>query len=290
MMKKFLPIYGLLVLSVLALTGCKEKAFEFDLDKHIGICGMNRAQAAVACGLDYLEANVATFLVPEQSDSAFAAQRAAADTLGLPVYSANGFFPRDILVVGPEADLERAGRYAEVAIRRAAEAGLQILVLGSSRSRSIPEGFPREEAEEQFLSLLKGMAPVAEECGVIVAIEPLQESETNFINTVAEGAEMARRADSPNICVIADLFHMARVGETPDGILAAADKLVHCHIAEVGERTAPGVAGDDFTPYLKALKQIGYTGRISFECKWGNVAAELPVAVQVLKEQIQSIK
>ena len=277
------------LLALLALVSCQDK-YEFQLDRHIGMCGFVRAAASVACGLDYLEANVAGFLVPEADDSTFAAQRAAADTLGLPVYSANGFFPRDIKVVGPEADLERAGRYAETAIRRAAEAGLKILVLGSSRSRTIPEGFPREEAENQFLSLLKGMAPVAEECGVIVAIEPLQESETNFINRVSEGAEMARRVGSPNICVIADFFHMARVGEGPEGILGAADKLVHCHIAEVRDRTAPGVDGDDFTPYLRALKEIKYAGGISFEGKWGDVDKELPVAVQVLKEQIQSVK
>ena len=288
MIRFFRPLCAA-VLALSLAVGCRQ-APSFDLDEHIGVCGFNRAPAAVACGLEYLEANVATFLVPEQSDSAFAAQRAAADTLGLPVYSANGFFPRDLLVVGPEADPERAARYAETAIRRAAEAGLKILVLGSSRSRSIPDGFSREEAEEQFLTLLKGMAPAAEKYGVIVAVEPLQESETNFINTVAEGAEMARRTGSPNIAVIADFFHMAREGEPPADIVGAADKLVHCHIAECAERTPPGVDGDDFTPYFKALKQIGYTGRISLECRWGDVADQMPVAVQVMKEQIQAVK
>ena len=222
--------------------------------------------------------------------AAFAAQRAKADSLGLPIETANGFFPRDIIVVGPDADLERAIRYSETAIRRASEAGLEILVLGSSRSRSIPEGFSREEAEEQFLSLLKGMAPTAEKYGVIVAIEPLQQSETNFINTVREGAEIARRSGSPNIAVIADFFHMARESEPVSDIVDAADKLVHCHIAEVGNRTPPGVDGDDFTPYFQALKQIGYKGRISIESRWDDVAAQMPVAVQVMKEQIQAVK
>ena len=277
------------LVTLLALLAC-QKQNEFQLDQHIGVCGLNRAEAAVACGMAYLEANVSSFLVPEDSEEAFAAQRAKADSLGLPIETANGFFPREILVVGPDADLERALRYSETAIRRASEAGLKILVLGSSRSRSIPEGFSREEAEEQFLSLLKGMAPAAEKYGVIVAIEPLQESETNFINTVKEGAEMARRTGSPNIAVIADFFHMAREAEPVTDIVDAADKLVHCHIAEVGNRTPPGVDGDDFTPYFKALKQIGYDGRISIESRWDDVAAQMPVAVQVMKDQIQAIK
>ena len=289
MRKLIITFFSLSFLSLIVFTACQENG-KFQLDKHIGICGLDFASAARACGLDYMEANVSGFLVPEQPDSVFAQNRALAAECQPPIYSANGFFPRDIVVVGPDADLERAGRYAEVAIRRASEIGIKILVLGSSRSRSIPEGFSREEAEEQFLSLLKGMAPAAEKYGVIVAIEPLQKSETNFINTVKEGAEMARKTGSPNIAVIADFYHMAREGESPDDIVGAADKLVHCHIAEVENRTAPGVAGDDFTPYLKALKQIHYTGGISFECGWKDINEQLPVAVQVLKEQIQAVK
>ena len=73
------------------------------------------------------------------------------------------------------------------------EIGIKILVLGSSGSRSIPEGFDRAEAEEQFTGFLKKIAPAAEKYGVIVAIEPLQTQETNFINTVKEGAEIARK-------------------------------------------------------------------------------------------------
>ena len=277
------------LLALVSLSGC-QKTEAFRLDERIGVCGINRAGAAIASGMTYLEANVSSFLVPEDTDEAFAAQRAKADSLGLPIETANGFFPKDILVVGPNADLERALRYSETAIRRASEAGLQVLVLGSSRSRSIPEGFSREEAEEQFLSLLKGMAPTAEKYGVIVAIEPLQKSETNFINTVKEGAEIARRTGSPNIAVIADFFHMARESEPVSDIVESADKLVHCHIAEVANRTPPGVDGDDFTPYFKALKQIGYKGRISIESRWDDVAAQMPVAVQVMKEQIQAVK
>ena len=72
--------------------------------------------------------------------------------------------------------------------------------------------------------------------------------------------------------------------------IKSADKLVHCHIAECEERTAPGVKGDDFTPYFKALKEIKYDGRISFECSWQDVSAQLPKAVEVMKEQINSIK
>ena len=289
MRKNHLFLFLSAVFAAAVLDSCAPK-YEFTLDEHLGICGTGWAEAAKKAGLDYLEANVTGFLMPEKSDEEFAANKALAATITPPIYSANGFFPGDIKVVGPEADIERAVRYSETAIRRASEIGIKILVLGSSGSRSIPEGFDRGKAEEQFTSFLKKIAPAAEKYGVIVALEPLQTAETNFINTVAEGAQIARNTGSDNICVIADLFHMARMKESPEDIVTSADKLVHCHIAEVEERTAPGVKGDDFTPYLKALKQIKYTGRMSFECSWQDIDTQLPKAIGTMKEQILSIK
>ncbi len=282
---------GLAVLAaaVLLLPGCR-KSPSFELDKHIGICGTAHAEAAAAAGLDYLEANVFKFLMPEQSDEDFAPNAELAKTLVPPIYSANGFYPGDIRLTGPDAETERAIQYANTAIRRAAQIGMKVLVLGSGRARAIPEGFDRAEAEAQFIALLKGMAPAAEQYDVLIAIEPLQLSECNFINLVTEGAEIARKTGSSHICVLADFYHMARMNEGAEAIVAAADKLVHCHIAECRQRTAPGVDGDDFTPYFRALKEIGYTGRISFECRWDDISAQLPEAVRVMKEQIESVK
>lgn len=280
----------LAVLAVALLATCCKPDYEFNLDEHIGICGLGRAEAAEACGLDYIEATVSGFLIPEQSEEDFAANKALAAEIDPSIYSANGFYPGEIKLVGPDADLERAVNYANTAIRRASEIGMKILVLGSGGARNIPEGFSREEAEKQFVALLKGMAPAAEEYDIKIGIEPLQPAETNFINSVKEGAEISRKAGSPNIGVIADLFHVARVNEPPQDIIDAADKLVHCHIAEVEERTPPGVKGDDFTPYFKALKDIKYDGRISIECGWADIDAQLPVAIETMKKQIQSVK
>ena len=277
-----------LAVGCLLFQGCGSK-YVFQLDEHIGICGTGWAEVARKCGLNYLEANVSGFLCPESEEEAFEANLASMEG-SLPIYSANGFFPGSIKVVGPEAETERAIRYSENAIRRAAKVGMKVLVLGSSGSRSIPEGFSREEAEDQFIALLKGLAPSAEKYGVKVGIEPLQTDETNFINTVREGAAITRKVGSPNVGVIADFFHMARMDEDPEAIVESADKLVHCHIAEKEKRTPPGVMGDDFTPYYKALKKIRYTGGISIECGWSDIETQLPEAVRTMREQICSVK
>jgi sugar phosphate isomerase/epimerase len=76
---------------------------------------------------------------------------------------------------------------------------------------------------------------------------------------------------------------MMRENEGPEALIEARSYLVHCHIAELKDRTAPGMAGDDFRPYLDALKKIGYQGGISIEGSWKS--EDLPKALLVLREQ-----
>ena len=88
------------------------------------------------------------------------------------------------------------------------EIGLKVMVLGSGTARNIPEGFSRDEAVKQFTELCRQLAKVAEQYNVVIAIEPLQHSETNFINTVSEGADIARAVNNSHLGVLADFFHM----------------------------------------------------------------------------------
>lgn len=286
-MKVFFRLLGAVLLGF--LSGCAGNR-PLSLGERIGICG-NPADAELMkeAGVAYVETNVSGFLIPESGEEDFAANRAVAGACALPIYSANGFFPGDLKIVGPEADMERALRYSETALRRASEIGIKCLVLGSGRSRTVPDGFDHAEAEEQFLSLLKGIAPFAEKYDITIVIEPLRSEETNLINTVCEGAEMARRSGSDHICVLADFYHMLQNGESPESLIRCRDRLRHCHIAEKDRRTPPGVCGDDFTPFFRALREIGYEGGISIECGWSDREVELPKAINTMKEQINKI-
>ncbi len=252
----------------------------------IGVCtSINNAALALKAGCVYLEEGVGRLLIPDRSEEEFKQKKEAAAACGLPVKACNSFLPGSLKSTGSEADHEGVLRFAETAFRRAAEVGVETIVFGSSGSRRIPEGFDREHAREQFIHLLGRMGPLAESNNVTVAIEPLQRSECNFINTVTEGAGIVRAVNHPHIRLLADIYHMMREDEGPEAIRAAGDLLVHLHIAEKAERTPPGTAGDDFTPYFRALKEIGYDGLLSIECRWDDMAGQLPRAVRTLNEQ-----
>jgi sugar phosphate isomerase/epimerase len=253
----------------------------------LGICtSIVNAAAVKSAGGDYVEESVQGFLLPDKPDSEFREKAKSAEGPPLPVLACNNFLPASLKSVGPDARPDEIVAYAESAFRRAGEIGVTTVVFGSSGSRSIPGGFDRAEARRQFVGLLRRLGPIAAAHGVVVAIEPLNRDECNFINTVAEGAAIVREAGHPNIRLLADIYHMLRENEGPEALVAAGPLLRHVHLAEKDRRTPPGVAGDDFRPYLQALRRAGYAGAISIECRWEDLAAQLPAALKALREQL----
>lgn len=250
--------------------------------QQIGICAsINDAPALAAAGADFVEELILRFLTPESPD--FTAPKTV-----LPVRAANVFYPPALKCTGPDVDLARLVRHADIVFQRAQQAGIQTIVFGSGGSRRIPAGFSKSNAEEQFVALLKAIAPLAARSGITVVIEPLNKAECNFILSVPEADALARACNHPSVRVLADLYHMRKDGQTPDDILRYGSWLRHVHVAELEDHAAPGVHGEDLRPFFRALKKVGYTGPVSMECKWGDLAAEAGAAVRALREQINS--
>ena len=256
----------------------------------LGVCQSTKNAAMVKeAGFVYLEEGVSGYLMPKEPDEAFARRQAEVKTAALPVRYCNGFIPGDLKLVGPEPRHDDAVKYASTALVRAGKAGVRAIVLGSGGARRVPEGFDKEKALAQFVEFARRIAPVARDNGVTVVLEPLNRGETNFINSVSEGIGVVDAVGHEGFRLLADFYHLLREDEGPESIVKAGARLRHCHVAEKAERTSPGTKGDDFRPYLRALKQIGYRGGLSMECKWKNLANDLPVARRTLAEQIASV-
>jgi sugar phosphate isomerase/epimerase len=255
-----------------------------------GACqGPDKAATMKAAGYDFIELGVGSLLVPSAPEAEFEAKFEKMGVLALPIRSAAGFFPADLKLVGPDVKIDAILKHADTCFRRAKKAGMPFIVLGSGGARKIPDGFDPAKARDQFVEVCKKMGPLAGPHGVTVVLEPLNKGETNFFNSVAEGIGLVDAIAHPNIQLLADIYHMLREDEGPESILKAGARLRHCHIAEKESRTSPGTKGDDFRPYFKALKAIGYQGGVSVEGKWGKpVEDELPRALKTMKEQCAS--
>jgi len=252
----------------------------------VGICAsVPLAGELAGSGAEFLEENVQSFLAPESSDQAFEPNLRAAGACPLPVAAANCFLPGALKCVGPSVDRARLMRYAEKAFERARMVGIATIVFGSGGARRVPEGFSRDEALDQFVDLLRCMAPLARERGVTLAVEPLNRGECNLLNKLEAAALVVERCGSRAVRLLADIYHMAREKEPPSELERFGGLLAHVHVAEAKDRTAPGVAGDDFRPYFAALARAGYGGAISIECRWKDVRSEAPRAVEIVRRQ-----
>lgn len=238
---------------------------------------------------DFIEGNVQSFLVPEQDDASFAPNLAAARSSLRPLVAANCFLPGGLKCVGPVVDQSRLEHYAATAFRRAEACGIEVIVFGSGGSRRVPDGFAHDKAFTQFVDLLRAIAPLAARHRVTLVVEPLNRAECNFINSLAEGAEVVKAAGHSSVRLLADFYHMLREDESPDEIRRHGSLLAHTHIAERDKRTPVGVAGDDFRPHLAALRTTGFRGRLAFECNWSDVHSQVARSVETLRRMMADV-
>jgi sugar phosphate isomerase/epimerase len=253
---------------------------------NIGICQSPEGAASLPAVFDYLEVNVQAFLVPEADEAAFLPHLEAATQGARPVRAANCFLPAGLKSVGPDLDRARLLRYAETAFARAQRAGIRTIVFGSGGSRQVPAGYPVDQAAKDFIAVLKMIAPAAGAHDVTVVVEPLGRRECNFINSVAEGAAVVEQCNHPAVRLLADSYHMRTDNEPFDQVARFGRLIRHVHIAELENRGWPGRTREDQTAFFAALKQSGYTGSVSMECSWDDPAANLPPAVEWIREML----
>ncbi|HEY6125436.1 MAG TPA: TIM barrel protein [Steroidobacteraceae bacterium] len=233
----------------------------------IGITAkVERAAALKAAGADFLVESAADFLVPFAGDAAFAANRARAAASELPIRGCNSFMRDPSLVcVGPRADHVRVIAYAATAFARLQAIGGEYIVFGSNTARRIPDGWSKAQADTQFIELLKRMAPLAERHGITVGVEMQRTSECNYLNHIEEVVGVVAPVNHANIRVLADLFHMRVMGDSPQQLERAMPWVGLVELAEREQRTLPGIAGDDFRPYFAALSRGQYRGLVDIE-------------------------
>ena len=238
----------------------------------IGVCASpNEARLISELKYDYLEAEFAKLAALD--DDAFREQTALLERASLPAEAFCIFFTaanRLYAANGDQAPLLREiADYAERGFSRAASWGGKIAVIGSGDARKIPEGMTRKEIEPQFARVLAVCGEAAARHGMRIVVEPLWSAACNFINTVAEGAAVARLADQSAVGLLADYYHMSKNGDDVDSLPKYADILWHIHYGGPEDRGAPE-SGDEsiLARFADVLAKCPEAERISLECYW----------------------
>ncbi len=138
---------------------------------------------------------------------------------------------------------------------------------------SIPPGGPldgmsRSEAMALFYQGLERVAPLAEELGVMILVEPEPDL---MIETSAQFIEFIRPIQSKAIGLNFDIGHFFCVGENPARVFEVLFEWVgHVHIEDIDadrehNHLIAGRGAIEFEDIFKSMVDLGYTGNISLE-------------------------
>ena len=248
----------------------------------LGVCASPDSAAQVAAaGFEYIECAFSP--LAGMSEEEFIAARDCVLASPIRAEAFNLMVPGSVPVAGPTVSQYNIRQYLDKALPRAASMGCQVIVFGSGGARKVPEGYDKHEAYEDIIAYLRVAGDRSAKFGITIAIEPLRAAECNILNSVAEATWIAHRVNHPNVKVLVDNYHVVKDNQSFHEIRAAGCLMAHTHISNPYTRAFP-LPGDgcDYTGYFSALKDIGYSGRMSVEGNTDNFEGDLPKAFALL--------
>jgi sugar phosphate isomerase/epimerase len=141
---------------------------------------------------------------------------------------------------------------------------------GMWTNRLPPFDPPPRTPEEDHAILVEHVAELGEyarKAGVLLLLEPLNRYEDHMLNTVAQACDVVTDAGSDGVRVLADTYHMNIEEVDPCASLRnGARWLGAVHLSD-SNRHQPGEGHVDFAATLETLRDVGFDGRLSVECR-----------------------
>ena len=220
-----------------------------------------------AWGYDYIELPLMSIVA--LSEDEFTAMKQRIADAGLACDSACNLFPGSVPVIGENVSEKVIRDYLDVGFTRAKEMGVKKLIFGSAGARKLGS-YDKEKADVQFLSCLGILEEYCTKYDMEVLIECIRRGEADYINTLAEGAAMAMKAQDAgyrHILLMADLFHMNCNGEPISDFEKYLPIVHHVHVCDVDREIPVGKFNDFLSDGVKIIKRYGYDRTVSYEAK-----------------------
>ena len=126
---------------------------------------------------------------------------------------------------------------------------------------------PQADEETEWNWAVEGLREIndhAKKEGVLIAVEPLNRFETNFLNRHDQAILLAKEVGE-NCGVCLDAFHMnIEEANFRKALLETGDMLFDFHVAD-NNRMAPGMGALNWRDIVGTLNEIGYNGALTVE-------------------------
>jgi hydroxypyruvate isomerase len=130
-------------------------------------------------------------------------------------------------------------------------------------------GFTRQEQHQSLVDGLKAAAPLVEEAGITLVIEPLNELVDHagyFLIRSQEAFEIVEEVDSPRVRVVFDIYHQqVSEGHLIHNITANLPKIGHFHAAGNPGRHELTIGEIHYPAIIDVLRSQRYEGYFGLE-------------------------
>ena len=139
----------------------------------------------------------------------------------------------------------------------------------------------KQQERDWCLENLREVGKIAQQCGVVVGVEPLNRFETDMINTVEQALLLVREAGHPSLKISLDTFHNNIEEKNIAASIRAIGKDLLCHVqGNESDRGTPGTGNVDWPGIKAALTDIGYDGAVVIET-FGAPSGEMAKAASI---------
>jgi hydroxypyruvate isomerase len=131
-----------------------------------------------------------------------------------------------------------------------------------------PEDVPVERCLETAAANLYAAAPMIEEAGLLLLVEPVNSLDIPgyVVDTLDKAVTLVRQAQSPAIRLQLDQYHVARAGgDAIAGLRTHFDLIEHVQIADCPGRGQPGTGQQPIGEFLAELDLLDYVGVVGLE-------------------------
>jgi sugar phosphate isomerase/epimerase len=185
---------------------------------------------------------------------------------------------------------QRTALYLAELVEFCADLGGRTVVLGSPKQRDRVEGVSPAQAWDWAADTLAEALKRAEAREIVICIEPLAPTETNFLNSAEEAVRFASQFQSASMRIVLDVNAMSsETRPIPRIIRESWPHFAHFH-ANDRNRKGPGFGDVEYGPILSALREVGYGGYVSVEVFDFEEGAEVIASrsLEYLRQQARS--
>lgn len=233
-----------------------------------GICVFSKnIKKAVEAGFDYVV--LPGVEIAKMTDDEFNLLLKTINENNITVSGYNAYCNGETPIVGDGFSPEKTRDYAKLMCLRGQALGIKNIGIGGPFARKLPEDYDMDKAFEQGAEFIKITAQEAEKYGFNVLAEGLSRYCCDFVHFLHEAYRLMKKADMPNVKMVADFYHMKLNGELPTRAYTFLPNCLDVHISGCdNEMKRPFVGYSDkkeLETISKVLKTEGYDISVTLE-------------------------